>query len=545
MVDNMISTPLIVTLILGVVGLAIPVIDAFKKERGSNNRLYSGIAFSALILTIGIVIFRILTGEVMPAVLFSKGVLSDDLFGSFFAVSLLIVSIMVTASSWNYMKGRINPAAYYSLILLSSIGMVLIAYSTDLVMLLVAWELMSIPTYALAAFSKRDPISNEAAIKYFMFGALSSAILVFAIGLVYGLTGTTNIGDSIHAMANLQKGLVPIGLLAIALFIAGFGFKMGLVPFHMWLPDAYEGAPTTIGALLAAGTKKAGFAAALRVIVLGIFALNLDWTVTLAIVAVFTMTLGNLGALIQKSVPRILAYSSIAQAGYIMIGIAIAPYSSQALTGSLFHILNHAVMKSAGFIAAAAVATALASYSLERYRGLGRRMPITAIAFSISLLALAGVPPLNGFWSKLVLFGAAINSGPLVSWGPYLAIAGVLNSALSLGYYAWIIRKMYMEEAPDMSKVKEPRAMVAVLTFAMIFIVGFGVWHAPVLEFASKAVPHFGNNGNNNNLVVPASTSSRHFGNNNNNILVQATTTPLSSQLVDGNNNNNLVIPAT
>jgi NADH-quinone oxidoreductase subunit N len=200
-------------------------------------------------------------------------------------------------------------------------------------------------------------------------------------------------------------------------------------------------------------------------------------------------------------------------------------------------------MKSAGFIAAAAVATALASYSLERYRGLGRRMPITAIAFSISLLALAGVPPLNGFWSKLVLFGAAINSGPLVTWGPYLAIAGVLNSALSLGYYAWIIRKMYMEEAADMSKIKEPRAMVAVLTFAMIFMVGFGVWHAPILEFASKAVPHFGNNGN--NLVVPASISSRHLGNNNNNnnILVQATTISSSRQLVDGNNNN-IVIPA-
>ena len=356
MVD-LISTPLLVTLILGVVGLAIPVLDAFKKERGSNNRLYSGIASGALIVTIGIVIFRVLSGEVMPAVLFSKGVITDDLFGSFFAIALLIVSIMVTVSSWNYMKGRINPAAYYSLILLSSIGMVLIAYSTDLVMLLVAWELMSIPTYALAAFSKRDPISNEAAIKYFMFGALSSAILVFAIGLVYGITGTTNIGASIQAMASIQKGLVPIGLVAIALFIAGFGFKMGLVPFHMWLPDAYEGAPTTIGALLAAGTKKAGFAAALRVIVLGMFALNLDWTVTLAIVAVFTMTLGNLGALIQKSVPRILAYSSIAQAGYIMIGIAIAPYSNQALTGSLFHILNHAVMKSAGFIAAAAVST--------------------------------------------------------------------------------------------------------------------------------------------------------------------------------------------
>jgi len=484
------STPILVTIILGAVGLAIPAIDAARREKGADrNKIYSAIAFGALIIAMGIVVFRIFSGEVLPAVAFSQDVLVDDMFGSFFAIALLLVSIMVTASSWNYYKGKSNPAAYYSLILLSSIGMVIIAYSTDLVMLLVAWELMSLPTYALAGFTKRDPISNEAAIKYFMFGALSSALIVLAIGLVYGITGTTNIGDSIKAMASLDASFVPIGLLAVALFIAGFGFKMGLVPFHMWLPDAYEGSPTTIGALLAAGTKKAGFAAALRVIVLGMFALNLDWTLTLAIVAVFTMTLGNLGALVQKSVPRILAYSSIAQAGYIMIGIALAPYSDQALTGSLFHIINHAVMKSAAFIAAAAVATALAGYSLEKYRGLGKRMPITAIALSISLLALAGVPPLNGFWSKLVIFGAGINSGPLVEWGPWLAIAGVLNSALSLGYYAWIMRKMYMEEGPDMSRVKEPRAIVAVLVFAMVFMVGFGIWHAPLLDFASRAIP--------------------------------------------------------
>ena len=492
MVD-LLSTPALVITILGAVGLAIPVIDALKRERGSNNKLYSGIAFGALIIVIGIIIFRILSGEVMPTVAFSEELLADDMFGSFFAISLLIVSIMVTASSWNYMKGRANPAAYYSLILLSTIGMVIIGYSTDLLMLLVAWELMSLPTYALAAFSKRDPISNEAAIKYFMFGALSTAILVFAIGLVYGVTGTTNIGAAIQTMANLQADVIPIGILAIALFIAGFGFKMGLVPFHMWLPDAYEGSPTTIGALLAAGTKKAGFAAGLRVVVLGIFALNADWTLTLAILAVFTMTLGNFGALIQKSVPRILAYSSIAQAGYILMGIALAPYSEQALSGSLFHILNHAVMKSAGFIAAAGVVVGLASYGLESYKGLGRRMPITAVALTISLLALAGVPPLNGFWSKLVLFGAAIDSGPIVAWGPYLAIAAVLNSALSLGYYAWIIRKMYMEDATDMSKIKEPTAIVAVLIFAIIFMIGFGIWHAPLLDFASQALPDLAN----------------------------------------------------
>ncbi len=487
---DFLSTPLLVTVILGSVGLAIPIIDSLRKERGAGNKLYCGISVGAIILIIGIIIIRILSGEPIPTIEFGKGMLADDMFGAFFAISLLIVSIMVTASSWNYMKNRTNPAAYYSLILLSSIGMILIAYSTDLVMLLVAWELMSIPTYALAAFSKRDPISNEAAIKYFLFGALSSAILVLAIGLVYGVTGTTNIGQAIISMINVQQDLVPITILALALFIAGFGFKMGLVPFHMWLPDAYEGAPTPIGALLAAGTKKAGFAAAIRVIVLAVFVLHLDWSMTLAIIAVFTMTLGNLGALVQKSVPRILAYSSIAQAGYIMIGLALAPYSDQALGGSLFHIINHAVMKSAAFIAVAAVAITLASYSIEKYRGLAKRMPLTAIALSISLLALAGVPPLNGFWSKLVLFNSAIVTGPEVWWGPYLAIAGVLNSALSLGYYAWIMRKMYMEDSPETSRVKEPRAISAVLIFAMIFMVGFGIWHAPILEFATNSVPN-------------------------------------------------------
>ena len=487
---DFLSTPLLVTVILGSVGLAIPIIDSLRKERGAGNKLYCGISVGAIILIIGIIIIRILSGEPIPTIEFGKGMLADDMFGAFFAISLLIVSIMVTASSWNYMKNNTNPAAYYSLILLSSIGMILIAYSTDLVMLLVAWELMSIPTYALAAFSKRDPISNEAAIKYFLFGALSSAILVVAIGLVYGITGTTNIGQAIISMINVQQDLIPITILALALFIAGFGFKMGLVPFHMWLPDAYEGAPTPIGALLAAGTKKAGFAAAIRVIVLAVFVLHLDWSMTLAIIAVFTMTLGNLGALVQKSVPRILAYSSIAQAGYIMIGLSLAPYSDQALGGSLFHIINHAVMKSAAFIAVAAVAITLASYGIEKYRGLAKRMPLTAIALSISLLALAGVPPLNGFWSKLVLFNSAIVTGPEVWWGPYLAIAGVLNSALSLGYYAWIMRKMYMEDSPETSRVKEPRAISAVLIFAMIFMVGFGIWHAPILDFATNSVPN-------------------------------------------------------
>ena len=489
MVD-LFSTPSLVTIVLGTVALLIPTIDALNKEKGSKNKVFSGIAFGSLVLALIIVIARVISGETLPALsVASNGVITDDVFGAFFSIAFLLVSLMVTASSWSYMKNKSNHAAYYSLILLSSIGMILIGYSTDFVMLLVSWELMSIPTYALAAFSKKDPVSNEASIKYFLFGALSTSIIILAMGIVYGITGTTNIYDSIVALTSLKSELMPFGLLAVGLFIAGFGFKMGLVPFHMWLPDTYSGSPTTVAALLAAGTKKAGFAAAIRVIIIGLVALNVQWSFVLAIIAIFTMTIGNLGALTQKSVPRMLAYSSISQAGYMLIGLAVALYSIQGIEASLFHIMNHAVMISAAFIAAAAVILVLSGYGIEKYKGLGYRMPITALVMTISLLALAGIPPLNGFWSKLLLFGAAIDSGQQIWWGPYLAIAAILNSALSLGYYAWIIRKMYMEDGENRVRQKEPRSIVAVLLFAMGFMVIFGIWYGPILDFATLASP--------------------------------------------------------
>jgi NADH-quinone oxidoreductase subunit N len=401
---------------------------------------------------------------------------------------MLIVAIMTTVGSFNYMRGKAHPAVYYSLILLSSIGMVLIAYSTDLVMLLVAWELMSIPTYVLAGFMKKDPSSNEAALKYFLFGALSSAIIIYGISIAYGLTGSTNISEVISGFSNLQSDMMPLALLAVAMFIAGFGFKMGLVPFHMWLPDTYEGSPTTISALLAAGTKKAGFAAALRVVIMGTIALNLEWTFALGIVAIMTMTVGNLAAIMQKNITRMLAYSSIGQAGYILIGMSIAPFSQIGLQASLYHILNHAVMKGAAFIAVAGIIATLAVSHLDKIKGLGKRMPITSIGLVVALLALAGVPPLNGFWSKLMLFGSAIDAGSIASWAPYLAVAGVLNSALSLAYYGWIIRKMYFEGENE-KRVKEPKSVIAVMIFSIIFIVGIGVYPEPIIQFTQTAVP--------------------------------------------------------
>jgi len=482
------STPIILTILLGAVGVILPVISIIRKERGSS--LYGGIAFGSLIAAICFVAYQILSKHIMPAAIFSKNVLVDDTFGSFFAIAMLLVSIMTTVGSFNYMRGRSNPAVYYSLILLASIGMVLIAYSTDLVMLFVAWELMSIPTYVLAGFNKKDPSSNEAAIKYFLFGALSSGIIIYGISIAYGLTGSTNIGDVISGFSKLGPDMMPLALLAVGMFIAGFGFKIGLVPFHMWLPDTYEGSPPTIAGLLAAGTKKAGFAAALRVIIIGTIALNVDWAFALGIIAIVTMTVGNLAAIMQKNLTRMLAYSSIAHAGYILIGLSVAPFSQIGIQASLFHILNHAVMKAAAFIAAAGIITTLAVSHIDKLRGLGKRMPITSLGLVISLLALAGVPPLNGFWSKLMLFGAAINAGSVAPWAPYLAVAGVLNSALSLAYYGWIIRKMYFEEGESDKRVKEPKSIIAVMIFSIIFMVGIGVYPDPIIEFAKSAVPN-------------------------------------------------------
>ena len=261
------STPLVLMAILGTVGIVLPLISIARRERGSNS-FYAAIAFAALIISIGYVCYSLAAGSVAPSALFSEDVLADDAFGGFFAIAMLIVAIFTTVGSFSYMRKQNSPAVYYSLILLSAIGMVLVAYSTDLVMLFVAWELMSIPTYILVGFMKKSPSSNEAALKYFLFGALSSAIIIYGISLSYGLTGSTNIGEVIQGYSALDPSLLPLALLSVGLFIAGFGFKMGLVPFHMWLPDTYEGAPTPITTLLAAGTKKAGFAAAIRIIVL-------------------------------------------------------------------------------------------------------------------------------------------------------------------------------------------------------------------------------------------------------------------------------------
>jgi NADH-quinone oxidoreductase subunit N len=417
--------------------------------------------------------------------------LAADSLGSFFGLVTLGVTLMVTVVSVSYYRTN-NGGIYYGLLASTALGMLLLSFSQDLLILFISWELMSIPTYVLAGFDKKRPQSNEASVKYAVIGALSSAILLYAISLAYGLTGSTQMAVVVRGLAASPSLL---GGLCVLLFVAGFGFKMSIVPFHMWIPDTYEGAPNAITTLLAAATKKAGFIAAIRVLL----AIATLYVITqsplfsianvLAVLALVTMTLGNVAALTQKSMMRLLAYSSIAQAGYILVGFVPYAYNYQStaatigMTGVLFHVLNHAVMKGVAFLAAGLVLLELRRTDTGAYNGLGRRMPFTAFTMTIAFLGLAGVPPLNGFWSKLLLFLSV--ASPQFVW---LAVAGIVNSAFSLGYYAWVIKRMYLDDPESQERVKEPLVFVVVFAIAVGLIIGIGLFPQSVINYASNAV---------------------------------------------------------
>jgi NADH-quinone oxidoreductase subunit N len=472
--------------LLGATSLLLPLLQ-LGKGRGEGAAGY--VLAAALAAAMGLVAW--FTLDPSPISWFGTLLVGDQL-GGVFALVTLGVTLMVTVASFDYEKGIRNPV-YYSLLSFTALGMLLLSYSQNLLMLFVAWELMSLPTYVLAGFDKKLR-SNEAAVKYAIIGAMSSAIILYAISLAYGLTGSVQISDVVNGFRAQPSALAGVATL---LFVAGFGFKMSIVPFHMWIPDAYEGAPTTVTTLLAAATKKAGFVAAIRVVLAlaTVFVATQGSILTLpnllAVLALLTMTVGNVSALTQKSMTRLLAYSSIAQAGYILIGFvpySLAPGSAAAtlgMTGTIFHVINHAVMKGAAFLCAALVLTQLRRADLGAYNGLAKRMPVTAFTMAVALLALAGVPPLSGFWSKLLLFLSVANGQFL-----WLALAGILNSAFSLGYYAWIIKRMYMDDPESGGRVKEPFWFVVVFAVAVGLIIGIGLFPQGAINFAASAVPH-------------------------------------------------------
>ena len=471
--------------LLGATSLLLPLLQ-LRKE---GNQQTAGYVLAAVLAAVmGLVGWFTLYPTPVP---WFGSLLVGDQLGGVFALVTIGVTLMVVVASFNYQKGPGNPV-YYSLLSFTALGMLLLSYSQNLLMLFVAWELMSLPTYVLAGFDKKLS-SNEASVKYAIIGAMSSAIILYAISLAYGLTGSVQISDVVNGFRAQPSALAGVATL---LFVAGFGFKMSIVPFHMWIPDAYEGAPTTVTTVLAAATKKAGFVAAIRVVLafttIYVATQNPYFTLPniLAVLALLTMTVGNVSALTQKSMTRLLAYSSIAQAGYILIGFVpftLSPASAAAslgMTGSILHIINHAVMKGAAFLCAALVLMQLKRADLGAYNGLGKRMPVTAFTMTVALLALAGVPPLNGFWSKLLLFLSVAN-------GPYgwLAVAGILNSAFSLGYYAWVVKRMYVDDPDSSEKVKEPFWFVVVFAVAVGLIFGIGLFPQGAINFAAGAVP--------------------------------------------------------
>jgi len=433
--------------------------------------------------------------------------LKVDLFALFFQFVFLFIAFLSILASRGFIRAEEpHQGEYYGLLLLAVVGMMFTAAATDLFILFLAFETSSLSTFALVAFRKKDKESTEAAVKFFIIGAVSSAIILFGVSLVYGVAGTTDLyalkADLGSALPNMEPPLI----VALVLLIAGFGFKAAVVPFHMWAPDVYQGAPTTISTFLAAGSKKVGVVALLRVFLIGLLPIQGDWIAAMAILAIATQTVGNVLAIPQRSVKRMLAYSSIAQVGYIMIALPVGALASQAtgpadvvlgvasyaMLGALLHVLTHAAMKGGAFLVVAGTQTQGIADDMDAYRGLSRRMPFLAFSMTMILLSLAGIPPFAGFFSKFILFSAAINAMPYSPWFLALAVSGVLNSALSVYYYARVIWYMYiLEPEGETVKATAPRSINAGVLITLVVVIGFVFFATYILNFLQLAAAGF------------------------------------------------------
>ncbi|MGQ9598435.1 MAG: NADH-quinone oxidoreductase subunit N [Anaerolineae bacterium] len=403
-------------------------------------------------------------------------------------ISLFLNLVILTAAALAILfsveyAGRMHlpQPEYYTLLLLSTTGMMLMSAAVNLIPLFLALEILSIALYALVGLNRAEQRSGEAAVKYFLLGAFSSGFLLYGIALVYGQVGTTAL-DEIRAYLLSTNAQSPALLwLGLGLMLIGFGFKVALVPFHMWTPDVYQGAPTSVTAFMSVGTKVAGFAALGRVVLYAFSGLPNVWTWVLAVLAALTMTVGNLAALRQTNLKRMLAYSSIAHAGYILVGLAAA--NRTGMNAVLFYLFIYAFMNIGAFailIAANRLGmSAEAGERLDDLVGLAERKPWLAAAMALLMFSLTGVPPLAGFLGKLYLFSAAVEAGLL-----WLAILGILNSVVSAYYYVRVVIAMYMGEGKPAELVPAPLCPALQLGIAAtaIAVVLWGLWPAWILN---------------------------------------------------------------
>jgi NADH-quinone oxidoreductase subunit N len=402
-----------------------------------------------------------------------------DGFAVFFKLVAVAATILVMLSAMDVLRGRTRfEGEMYILLTFTALGLCLMAASADLIMLALSIEFVSLCSYVMAGYFKADPKSNEAGIKYFLFGAGASAVMIYGFSILYGLTGQT----SLYAIANAVRAAPqPALIAAIALSLAGFGFKISMVPFHQWTPDVYEGAPTPVAAYLSVASKAAGFAALVRLLVVAIAPSGLDWVVLVAGLAAVTMTVGNLLALPQRNIKRMLAYSSISHAGFLLMGVA-AYRGDFGAPGLLIYILAYTFTNLGAFFVAVAVGQRLGSDDIPDYAGLSQRAPGLAALMVLFMLSLTGIPPTAGFFGKFYIFGAAINNGLL-----WLALVGLVNSVIALYYYVGVIRAMYLMPAPSPEAMAEPTALRVALGIAALGTIAVGIFPQPFVTLVGAA----------------------------------------------------------
>jgi NADH-quinone oxidoreductase subunit N len=412
-----------------------------------------------------------------------RGSLAMDDYAVFFEAVIIITTAVTVAMSLEYaVDAGLAGAEYYALVLFAAFGMMLMAAAGDLIIIFLGLETMSIAVYALAGFMRRDPKSNEAAIKYFLLGAFSTGFLLYGIALIYGATGTIRL-EPIRASLTSGIGGNPLLLLGLGMMLIGFGFKVAAVPFHMWTPDAYEGAPTPITAFMAVGVKLAAFAGFLRIFMVNLGAISSEWTGVLWIIAVLTMTAGNVIALVQNNIKRMLAYSAIAHAGYVIVGMAAAR-GQDAGGAILYYLLAYAFTNLGAFAVVVALERGAEAHDeIADYRGLAREHPGLAAAMALCLLSLTGVPPLAGFVAKFYIFAAALNAGLV-----WLVVIAVLNSVVSAYYYIRIIVAMYMEEGGvRVERMSRRPGLLISLAVGVAGVIMLGVYPQPYMGAAVNA----------------------------------------------------------
>jgi NADH-quinone oxidoreductase subunit N len=446
----------------------------------AHKRRLGVLAFLALALALGLALYA--SGNPGPA--FSN-LLLVDAFATFFRVLVLVVGLLTILISTNYLGNeRAESGEYYALVLFSIVGQCIMATANELIMIFIGLECSSIATYVLAGYLRDDERNNEAALKYFLLGSFATAFLLYGVAWIYGLTGTTNLSEVRRVLLDpaLRPNAVLLGA-AVAMMFVGFAFKVSAAPFQMWAPDVYQGAPSPVSGFMSAGPKAAAFAMFLRVAITAFEPVKNLWEPLLWISALATMLIGNFAALRQTNIKRLLAYSSIAHAGYVMV--ALATLSEIGTAAAMFYLAAYAFMNIGAFAVVTHVGRAGERFvDVEHYAGLGVRQPLTAALLALFLLSLIGVPLTGGFFGKFYIFKAALDSNFI-----WLTVLGLLNSAVAAYYYLRIIVAMYMRDGGAAPELPAPTAGIQATLWASAAATLFlGIFPSVILDTAARSV---------------------------------------------------------